>query len=222
MALLLATDFAFILLFGLLGVGVISDHGFALTYDRSYAEVFQYVKIYWLVLLLVGIGWFHRSLPCIALACLFSFMLMDDYATLHEDWGESLATHLNLQSRWMLQGYDFGELIVLGAYAVVSCLILFLAYLLANTRQRRLVRDLFGLLVALAVFVIGVDILHALALPELISNSIGAAEDGGEMLVVSLMVWRLLREATDPDPAAEHPLPATAATPHTSNTAAKL
>lgn len=195
LALLVATDLGFIFLFGLLGIGVISDEGFTLTYDRSYAEVFQYVKIYWLILLLLGMACVRRSLVCAALGSIFCFMLLDDYAMLHETWGEALAEQWNLQPMWMLKGYDFGELFVLGGYTLASCAILAAAYLRANVAERRLVWDTFRLLVVLGIFVVGVDLLHALALPELISNCIGAAEDGGEMLAVSLLVGRLLYEA---------------------------
>lgn len=197
LGLLIAADLGFLAMFAALAAGLTDDLGFRATYDRSYAEVFQYLKLYWIVLLMGLLAWRRGSLLAAGFALLFAFLLVDDYASLHEQWGEQLATAWDLPAMWMLQPYDFGELIVFFSYAAITGPLLLLGYRFADARDRLLLWDLFRLLALLAVFAVGVDVLHALSLPELISNLIGAFEDGGEMIVVSLLVWRTLQHATD-------------------------
>ena len=197
LGLLIAADLGFLAMFAALAAGLTDDLGFRATYDRSYAEVFQYLKLYWIVLLMGLLAWRRGSLLALGFGVLFGFLLVDDYASLHERWGEQIAAAWGLPAMWMLQPYDFGELIVFFSYAAITGPLLLVGYRLADARDRVLVWDLFRLLALLAVFAVGVDVLHALALPELISNLIGAFEDGGEMIVASLLVWRTLQHATD-------------------------
>ena len=190
--LLITTDLAFLVLFALLALGVVSDRGFLLTYDRSYAEVFQYVKQFWLILMLVSIYVRVKNVLYLCLASLFSFLLLDDYASFHEQWGEQLGQWLNFRPMLMLQPYDFGELVVLLSYAAIAGPLLLYGFRTATKDTKRFLWEVICLLFALGVFAVGLDVLHALSLPELISNTIGACEDGGEMIVVSLLVWRTL------------------------------
>lgn len=204
---LLATDLAFIFLFGLLGLGVVSDTGFALTYDRSYAEVFQYVKQYWILIALALLTLKRKALLYAACGVLFAYFLVDDYAELHENFGEQLADYLQIPAMWMLQPYDFGELIVFAVYGCVSIALLGIAYWRAGGLDRSIAIEVVCLLGLIAFFAVGVDVLHALSLPETISNCLGAIEDGGEMMAFSLLLWRLMSAATR-DIDAEHALKA--------------
>lgn len=213
LGLLIAADLAFVALFGALAIGLTTDRGFTLTYDRSYAEVFQYVKQYWVVLLLSGMAWKRRAAIYAIFAAMFGFFLVDDYAELHERWGETIADALAIPAMWMLQPYDFGELIVFSVYGVVSFAAVAIGFLQASKNERPIVWELFQLLALVAFFAVVVDALHALSLPEVVSNSIGAVEDGGEMIVFSLILWRLLvhtAEAPTRQPApTEQPVTAT-------------
>lgn len=219
LALLISTDLAFILLFGLRGFGVLSDDGFLLTYDRSYAEVFRYVKFFWLVLLLLWMSWERRTATCLGLAGLFAFLLLDDYAKFHENWGVQVAEGLGFGSvlrfgpKWMFEPSDFGELFVFVAgYAVIGGCVLLAVYKSAPRTLKRFVLEMVGLLALLGVFAAGIDFLHSFARLEIISGPIGALEDGGELLIVSLLVWRAWKwspvHACDTSTAGKGPLAA--------------
>lgn len=189
-ALLLTTDVAFLAMFAMLAIHVTDDAGWLLTYDRSYAEVFQYIKLFWLVVLPVVLWWRWRQLAYLSLAAVFAVVLADDYAMLHEHWGTALISVLGLEDGWLVEAQDFGELAVFAAYTAVVGLLLAAGYRWAETDVRRLLLETLGLLALLAVFAVGVDLLHALPTPPLVNDLIGASEDGGEMLVVSALVWR--------------------------------
>ena len=187
--LLLAGDLFFVTMFGLLGLGIISDPGFALIHDSSYAETFQYVKLFWLVMCFTLLVYVTREKLYALFAVVFLFLLADDYLQIHERAGEALADVLHLPNAFMLNSYDFGELMVFSLYGVVFLPAFALAYRASSAATRRNAATLFEFVMALAFFAVVVDLLHALHLPYALRHSIGAVEDGGEMMAVSGMFW---------------------------------
>lgn len=191
--LLISTDALLIAAFILQGFGLIVDEGLQLTRDRSYGEVFQYIKQFWLVLLLAALAWQRSWQFCGVFAALFLFFLVDDYAALHENMGAALAQSFD-QPTWLsIETYHIGELLVFVVYAIVS-LALVIACFPRPGVGRRLARDLIVLLALMAFFGVGIDAVRAIPWPELVGDAIGALEDGGEMIVMSLIVWRVFSE----------------------------
>jgi hypothetical protein len=189
--LLLAADLLFVGLQVLHSFGYAGDPRFSLGAERGYAEIYQYVKFFWTAALL---SWFavetREGLYGMG-ALLFAYFLLDDALGIHENAGFTMAEGLGVPSVLGLRGQDLGEL---GVSVLVGLFFLGLggwAYRRGTPRARQLGRFVVMGVVALAVFGIGADLLHQLAesrwpwtdLPLVVM------EDGGEMIVVSVITW---------------------------------
>lgn len=157
--------------------------------DRGLAEVFQYIKFLWLLGCLAFAFAQTRRGVYGAWMLLFAVLLLDDVTQLHETVGLRLAAALGLVGAFGLRPEDFGELFFaagLGALAVA----LVLATVRAGAREaRQLSADMLVLLCALAFFGVFVDAAHTIAFfeaPRLVV-ALTVLEDGGEMLVVSVL-----------------------------------
>lgn len=139
--LLISTDVAFILVHLLreIPLSMFARRLYSLETDRGYAEIFQYVKTYWVVILLGALAWRTRAYVYAGWALLFAYMLCDDALMIHERGGGAIASRWGFESRFGLRPQDFGELTVAGAFGL-AFLVLIAALLLAQQprRERRI------------------------------------------------------------------------------------
>lgn len=191
--LLLATDLVFIGLYFVYMAGLSSDGHFLIEEDRSYGELFQYIKEFWIMLmfgmllikcrrLVYGVGLF-----------LFSYLLLDDSLQLHENIAgflvRSAGWHLG-DKQFGLRYQDYGEILVTGTVGGWFILLLALAYKRGAKGVRRVCKHIVVFCFALAFFGVFVDMLNIVmqAFPVM-AASMNVLEDGGEMLVMSVMAW---------------------------------
>lgn len=189
LALLLLTDAAFILAHLIHTFTPFLDPaGYSIEQERGYSEIFQYIKYFWIILLLGALAFTRREWNFGLWMLLYLYLLGDDASQYHERGGEFITATMGYQAQWGLRAQDFGELsmslIVLTLFSIFGIK----AYLSANADVRRAIKG-YGLLLAmLAFFGVCVDLLHVAAggdgFPLL-----GVVEDGGEMLAVSLTCW---------------------------------
>ncbi len=184
--LLLLTDLALILIH-IYKMPFLGPTPFNIEKDRGYAELFQYFKEYWIVLLLFIIAIKRTHIIYFAWSILFTYLLFDDSLQIHEKLGYYLANYFDLQPRFNLRAVDFGELGV----SFFSGLILFSfigwAYLRSDSAAKQISKHLFILVLFMAFFGILVDMMH-IAIPW--GKSMwGLIEDGGEMIIMSIIVW---------------------------------
>lgn len=218
LGLLLLGDLAFIFIhilrayFSVISSPILSSSMFSINDDRSYAEFFQYIKFFWSILNLSAIGllidqaYFSWSL-------FFSYLLIDDAFSLHENIGNLIFTNLGFAPRnttWMLMRVqDYGEIIVSLLSALLFLAIVGLAYRKGSSSFKRNSRRIIYLVAALAFFGIGVDIVHSITLVmyeglttadmyswvlRIINLLLVVVEDGGEMIVASLIFCYTLTE----------------------------
>ena len=207
LVLLCSVDFIFIGLHPLSKLGFLSEQ-FDITQEGGYAELFQYVKEFCCAVLLLSIAWQVRSAGYLVWAFFFGYLLMDDMLQIHENGGELIAEYLNFASGFGLRAKDLGELTVTLAVATVLFLALGLTYWRGTSRFRKVSMDILLLLVGLAFFGVVMDMLHVMlynveelgSLARILGEAAGLIEDGGEMLVMSLMVWYLLLVAKKQKP----------------------
>ena len=193
---------------------------FSVEADGGYPEAFQYVKEFWAAALLLAAaatavrpGGRPAGLPrrggaawCAAWAGVFGLLLADDALSLHEAADRRLADLLGLRPAFGLRAGDFAELLFAAAAGTAALTVAWAAALAAGPRGRRLSGRLLALLGALALFGVGLDVLHSAARPWPAAFALlGLAEDGGEMAVVSLTVAFLFgltgpHAAAPPDP----------------------
>lgn len=127
--LLLATD-GLILVLHLLHQysGYFTASFFSVEQERGLGETFQYLKEYWLAVLLAGLWLRTRRALYAGWALLFSVLLADDAFRLHEGLGTWLVVAADLQPAWGLRAQDWGELGSAGVYALLVATLIGLPY----------------------------------------------------------------------------------------------
>jgi hypothetical protein len=169
-----------------------SSRLFSLETDKGYAEIFQYVKTWWIVVMLALIGWRGREGIYFAWMLLFAYLLGDDSMQLHEHGGHVIAKHWNFVNAFGLRGQDFGELAFSAIFGLGFLLLILSMYWRSTNETKAVSRRLafyFGVIVFFGVFV---DVLHILAGEGAGSDVLGAVEDGGEMFAVSIVCWYVM------------------------------
>jgi hypothetical protein len=160
--------------------------GFYVDTEGGFGECFQYAKLGVTAGLLLLIYARRRAPSYLALAVVFAYLLLDDAFQIHEFVGLHLVSRLGLAGLVGARPQDSGELIVMAATGSVLLAQLALAYRASGTEDRRPVPVYLALLILLAFFGVFVDMLH-MALRGIVTG-LALVEDGGEMLVVSLIV----------------------------------
>lgn len=188
---LLTIDVAFVVLSLLRhSAGPVASPMFALTEDGGYPEFFQYAKWTGLAAFMFAIAHIRRSRGFRLWGLFAVFLLVDDAAKLHERGGDLVRAWQPFNPPFGLRLDDVGEL----AVAVVAGLV-FLALLLREYRRsdetfRLATQDFAALVGVLAVVGVGIDMLHVIWSPEgRLNLALTVAEDGGEMVVASVMCW---------------------------------
>ena len=181
--LLILADIAFIVVDVLFS----EDHKslLAIARDLGYAEVYQYIKEFWIFALLATMALINRQLVYAAWALLFLYFLFDDSLQIHETVGRKIVQTFNINDFGQIKALTIGELVV----SVVSGLILFsgtaISYVLGNFRSKLISKSLLVCVLGIVFFGVLVDTIHT-ALPGSI-NFWSRVEDGGEMIVMSLV-----------------------------------
>lgn len=187
--LLVSLDAALLLGHVAVRAGLTDGEQLLVTTDGGVPELFQYLKLAAAALTAAAIAMRIRERWLAAFVLLFGYALVDDAVQFHEWIGGRVAATASFSPGLGMRAEDFGELAVFGAIAIVTVGLLLV---LPRPRElsRRLRRDLVVLAAALAFFAAAVDVLHQMVgrwIP-----GIGIVEDGGEMFIVSLIVWRLV------------------------------
>ena len=189
--LLLLTDLIFILIHivhQLDLLGMLSKELLSLAVDGSYAEVYQYIKEYWIILLLLLIGTNRKSNLYFAWALLFFYFLLDDSLQIHEILGQYSAIQFNFQDKFNLRSQDFGELVVSLFVGIILFSIIGAFHYKSSTREKKRSKSLFFLVLILILFGIGVDMIDSM-IPITFWKAIFALiEDAGEMIVMSIIL----------------------------------
>ncbi|GAA5189105.1 hypothetical protein [Ferrimonas gelatinilytica] len=191
--LLVSADLAFFALNLLLKLNYLTNPLFSIQKDGGYAEIYQYLKELWIILLL-AILWLRVRQPVfIGWLLLWLYLLLDDSLQLHEQAGEWLAQPVTWE-KWAGIGADaWGEFLYLSVVGAALVALLYWTHKRSASGSQRQVLPLWGLLVLL-VFCGGIgDMLHSAFYDVPIWQVLFVLlEDGGEMVVVSLMVVALL------------------------------
>ena len=187
--LLLLTDLVFILIHALYRIDMVTNPLFSIKLDWGYAEVYQYIKEFWVILLLFFITIKRSKIIYFAWFLLFMYLVLDDSLQIHEKFGGYLVRYFGFQPAFGLRAQDFGEFSVSILFGTLLFLLIGSAYLFSDFKEKQISKHLFILVIFLAFFGVLVDTFHrAITIPwlEPIRELI---EDGGEMLIMSIIVW---------------------------------
>ncbi len=192
--LLLGVDAIFVALYAVYGLtDVITDPRFGLIEDWSFGESFNYLKELTIVGLFLFMAVRRRSYAYLIWAIVFVYVLADDSTQIHERMGEVLAATLALVAVDSLRAVDVGELLwfALSGLTVLSGIVH--GFRIGDRAERETTVTLGLLLVALAVFGVFLDM--PFGTTGFADKILGAVEDGGEMMILSLMLWQVWTRA---------------------------
>jgi hypothetical protein len=169
--------------------------GFRLGNEWGYGEVMLAVQLAWVAGLAAWVALRARWPVMAVWACGYAVILVDDRFMLHERAGDILARRVDL----VPDGAD-GELVWLGAVALVVGSALLVLHLRAGQAARAASGGMLLVTVALAAFGVGADWLHSLTGlrgPVTANFVMTAIEEGGELVVSSLVVAHVFAVACD-------------------------
>jgi hypothetical protein len=166
----------------------------SLEQDQGYPEVYQYIKWLWIILLLIFASIKRRSLHFSAWIFVFIYLLLDDSLEIHESVGTLMAGSLSFIPPFGLRLQDIGELAVAGTAGLVLFLFISWAYRHGPPTFKKMSIDMLLLIFTLAFFGVVVDTLHVIAYMSdqigwKVSAVLAVIEDGGEMIVASLILF---------------------------------
>ena len=203
LVLLIATDLAFIALGIIYECGFVNlidfctainfDSYFSLTRDRGYAELFQYIKEYWLIILFSFLAITQSRRIYSGWAFLSVYILLDDACEIHETLGAAIAQKFNYISLFNLRPEDYGELTVFLIVGTIFFLWLLNSYRWSNSRERIILNYAIGILFGLAIFAVFIDLIHVLLDRYIFwKSTLSIIEDGGEHIMMSILVCFVL------------------------------
>lgn len=165
---------------------------YSLETDRGYSEIFQYVKTYWIVILLAVLWWRTRECVYVTWMLLFAYLLCDDTFQIHERGGDAIARHWGYENALGLRAEDFGELTVSGLFGLPFLVLIVIMSLRSTRDARNASKDLTLLLGVMLFFGVVIDMLHIVAGGGYGKVGFGVVEDGGEMFAMSVVCWYVL------------------------------
>jgi hypothetical protein len=172
---------------------IISTGRFSIARDGGYGEMFQYFKEFFIFVLFVLLGFRKKKLLYFILGFLFLYLLVDDSLKIHERLGALLAEWLNFQPSFGLRAIDFGEILVSAFFGGLFILAIGISLFLSDVQTRMV-----GIWILIAIFFfaffgIALDMLEIAAQDQVLSQIIAIMEEGGEMVVMSVVVWYAFR-----------------------------
>ncbi|MFZ1399805.1 MAG: hypothetical protein WAS33_23065 [Candidatus Promineifilaceae bacterium] len=171
---------------------------FSMSEEGQLPDLFQYVKELAIVAILVFIALQGKRMYAIW-AAIFGYILLDDIAEIHERIGYIFEDKMP-----QIASMDPAEVAQTGFLVLVSGILFGVALLMIwrnRDKQRQACLHLTILLAIAAFFGVGVDMLQGLIMNRFgISGIVKIVEDGGEMLIISVILWYTYRIAFESIP----------------------
>jgi hypothetical protein len=164
--------------------------------EASYPEFYQYTKFVWILVLLIIIAITTKNKGYISWILVFSYFLADDALHIHERMGRFLQQRVTFDPPFNLSIEDVGELSAFVIFGLPLLVLLLWSYHRSLGIHKRISRDLLLLVVVNAFFVVIFDVVHAAIEFSRSADRVWTlVEEGGEMFVVSTIVWYVFRVA---------------------------
>ena len=211
LVLLIVTDIMFILLhlvgrfgptllthipiFGRFGPTLLVNNPIDIAYslqidvEFGFAEFFQYIKTFWIVLFF-GALWYKLRQPIyIVWGLFFAYFLIDDAFLFHEYARIVLSKNMLIFGAY---AEDVGEVLFFALVGIILLTSIFIVYRF-NDEQAKMASKNIGVLIGLLVF-FGFfwDAVNAAVQFSHGGTIVTLIEDGGEMLAISLICWYAL------------------------------
>ena len=169
--------------------GILLSDMFSIIYDRGFGEYFQYIQEIWIVGVFILIFRETRVKIYLGWAVLFFYVFLDDFFQIHEKAGEYFSIHFDGISFGPFRAQDIGELLVLSVIGILLLIILAVGFKSVSDFHRSRNVMLGILLCALVGFGVILDIVSSIFDWYELKMVLHLLEDGGEMIVMSIIVW---------------------------------
>ena len=178
-------------LHSLRSLGYLSDPNFSVTKNFGYGESFQYLKAGFVAACFIWLAAKFKKPLFYCWTAVFSYILLDDSLEVHEWLGYKISETFDPLLPFIGLGSTAGELVAFGLFGALLFIPLFYFYYKSDSRNLKVFsQDLFILFCGLTFFGIAVDLLHDFARTGSVLNGLlGLIEDGGEMIIMSCIVW---------------------------------
>ena len=177
---------------------------FDITTDFSYAEWYQYMKFFFITLLVVKVSIGNEPMRYLAWASVFAYMLIDDSMEIHGRLGGYIALHFlqDFKPPLGLRLEDIGSLAASAMAGIILIIFISWAYWRGSKRFKKVSHDFMLLVFIMVFFGVFFDMVHVAISGGIAINLIlEIIEDGGEMVAASLILWYtffiLLRKGKD-------------------------
>lgn len=189
--LLLSADLIFIVLHIANAIVGINASLYDIGGNGSYAETHQFVKLLWIMILFAYVLKSTKRVGYGAWILIFLCFLIVKSLNMHQIIGALVAGKFSpyLSQFISLQPRHFGELAVLAIAGAFLSVIMIWAYLRSSTSFREVSKDMLVLMTGFVFFGIFLDLFAAIRVGPLVKFGLRTLEDGGEMVMVSLMLW---------------------------------
>ncbi|HHL19449.1 MAG TPA: hypothetical protein ENJ33_06915 [Thiothrix sp.] len=187
--LLLVTDCIFVILHFVALTPWFDNPLLGINQDQGYAEIYMYIKELWIIILLILILIKTKTIGYSAWILLFLYILLDDSLEIHETLGGYIATQLEFQPLLGLRSQDFGELSVSVLSGSILLGLLLIFYISSSNAYKHVSKNIFLLFLVLIFFGVFIDMLdQIIKLGWEVAYIFAAIEDGGELIVMSLLL----------------------------------
>ena len=175
------------------------DPNLLLLVEWGYGELFQYAKFTGLAVASLVIALSLRSIGWLSWAAVFGYMAIDDSVDVHSGVARALRQAFGFhgagEEAARVLGFRVHDLFEMGVSGTAGLILLtgiVIGWRRGDGRFRAVCRRLIGALILLVVFGVGLDVIHEfepLQPYRLLVHAMALAEDWGEMLAVTLMIW---------------------------------
>jgi len=173
-----------------------------LTLDVSYAEWYQYIKFFFLTILVIKLAFKKEPLRYLIWAGIFAYLLLDDSLEIHGKVGGYIAINMieGVTPPFGLRLEDIGSLAISALVGVLIIIALGIAYWKGSKRFRTITHDFILLMILMVFFGVFFDMVHVIVKGgKAVELIFGIIEDGGEMFTASLMLWYAFLISTSKD-----------------------
>ncbi|MFN8433117.1 MAG: hypothetical protein U0V18_03810 [Anaerolineales bacterium] len=188
-----------------------SNNAFAIYYDLSLGESYQYLKEYWIILVFLWLIFRKNQNQYLGWFGLFLYMLLDDMLSFHEGLATFLLQTMKIDPFHVILGelryQDYGELGVSVFFGVLFVSLLGISYFRGSREVKSTFHYLLGGLMLVVFFGVFTDFVNRVFTEDdskMLYEISRLIEDGGEMLSMSIMSWYVYT-LTEPDSVSELP-----------------
>lgn len=162
---------------------------FSIEKERGFAETFQYLKEFWIVIILLFLAIRKYSIILLSWSLLFIYILFDDALRIQQKSGYFLAHNLDFSNAFDIPAADIGQLLWAFIIGVIFLILIGAAYYLSNKKLRSVSNSLLALAGLFLFFSVIIDAVNVVFIESDIYTVLSIVEEAGEMLVMSVITW---------------------------------